>query len=124
MIFFLSPSSVLAEVVFKEVSGAECATQQESENSAIDVMLGFVNEKKVRWMEPLKVVTTEVNGKKVTTIVFRAALPGKSLPIIPQIQKQKEDAASLGVKPFQISLKDKAEIRRITKQHELTCPNH
>ncbi|MDQ8183937.1 hypothetical protein, partial [Pelagicoccus sp. SDUM812005] len=85
-----------AGVVFDQVSGAECSTQLESENSAVEVFMHIQQERKFLWVAPLKVFTEDEKGKKITTIIYKAATRSPSLPVGPQLKKQNEDAAKLG----------------------------
>lgn len=109
--------SVKAGVVFDEVSGAECSTQLESEHSAVEVFIHIQQEKKFLWIAPLKVYTVEMEGKKITTIIYKAATRSRTLPLGPPLKKQKEDAAKLGVS-LNPNPKDQKEIQRVLKQYE------
>lgn len=115
--------SAKAGIVFGKVSGAEYSTQLESENSAAAVFVHLQQERKFRWVAPLKVLTEDVEGKKITTIIYKAAIPGPTLPIGPQIQRQNQEAAKLGVSPNP-SPRDQAEIRRVLRQYESIRHKH
>ncbi|MDQ8188055.1 hypothetical protein [Pelagicoccus sp. SDUM812002] len=109
--------SAKAGVVFDEVSGAVCSTQLESENSAVEVFIHIQKERTFLWIAPLKVYTEDMEGKKITTIIYKAATRSPTLLVGPQLKKQKEDAARLGVS-LNPNPKDQGEIRRVLEQYE------
>jgi len=88
-----------AGVEYGEIFGVPSDTVKESEKSAESAVESLGEEKRYGWIVALKRTTKNVNGKLVTSIIYKAGTPEvNNTPILEQLKQQQEMEQRLGVR--------------------------